>query len=97
MFCGANSRGPIAEGKADYVPVFLSEIPSLFRRNILPLHVAIVQVSPPDEHGFCSLGVSVDIARAAVQSADFIVAMVRDCVMDGWRAIMLVGLDWSAW
>ncbi|MEP7229292.1 MAG: hypothetical protein ABI691_03515 [Ginsengibacter sp.] len=50
----------------DYVPIFLSQIPQLFTRNILALDVAIVQVSPPDVHGYCSLGTSVDIARAAV-------------------------------
>src|SRR5690606_19622375 len=57
FFVGANVRKALAEGRADYVPIFLSEVPALFRRNILPLDVALVQVSPPDKHGFCSLGV----------------------------------------
>lgn len=61
----------------DYVPVFLSEIPALFRRKILPLDVAIVQVSPPDANGFCSLGTSVDIARAAVDEAGCVLAQVN--------------------
>lgn len=77
LFTGANARGPIAAGLGDYVPVFLSEIPSLFRRRILPLDVAVLQLSPPDVHGFCSLGVSVDIARAAAQTAPFIIAMIN--------------------
>lgn len=54
MFVGANLRKAVREGYADYIPVFLSEIPSLFRRKILPLNVALVQVSPPDKHGYCS-------------------------------------------
>ena len=66
---GANVRDAVAEGVADYIPVFLSEVPGLFRNGIMPLDVALVQVSPPDKHGFCSLGVSVDVARAAVQMA----------------------------
>jgi acyl-CoA hydrolase len=61
----------------DYVPVFLSEIPALFRRKILPLDVALVQVSPPDANGYCSLGTSVDIARAAVDEASIILAQVN--------------------
>ncbi len=64
-------------GYADYVPVFLSEIPELFKQNILPIDVAIVQVSPPDSHGYCSLGVSVDIARSAVNTARYVIAQVN--------------------
>ncbi|GIV61576.1 MAG: 4-hydroxybutyrate CoA-transferase [Rhodothermaceae bacterium] len=77
LFIGANVRAAVAEGCADYVPVFLSEVPALFRRGILPLDVALVQVSPPDRHGFCSLGVSVDTSRAAVETARFVVAQVN--------------------
>jgi acyl-CoA hydrolase len=77
LFIGANVRAAVAEGFADYVPVFLSEVPALFRKKILPLNVALVQVSPPDRHGFCTLGVSVDAARAAVQSAEYTVAQVN--------------------
>jgi len=77
LFVGANVRRAIAEGRGDYLPVFLSEVPLLFRRGILPLDVALVQVSPPDAHGFCSLGVSVDVARAAVQTAAHVVAQVN--------------------
>jgi acyl-CoA hydrolase len=67
----------VNDGRADYVPIFLSEIPILFKRNILPLDVAIVQVSPPDKHGYCSLGVSVDIAATAVKTAKQVIAQVN--------------------
>src|SRR5438045_6384897 len=77
LFIGANVREAVAEGSADYIPVFLSEVPALFRRNILPLNVALIQGSPPDRHGFCTLGVSVDAARAAVQCAEYTVAQVN--------------------
>ncbi|MBP9190847.1 MAG: 4-hydroxybutyrate CoA-transferase, partial [Chitinophagales bacterium] len=65
------------EGRADYIPVFLSEIPELFKQKILDLDVAIVQVSPPDKHGYCSLGVSVDIARTAVNTSKLVIAQVN--------------------
>ena len=77
LFVGANMRDAVNNGNADYIPVFLSEVPALFRRNILPLDVAMVQVSPPDKHGFCSLGVSVDTSRAAVQKARTVIAQVN--------------------
>lgn len=77
MFASAVLREAVHEGRADYIPIFLSEIPELFRRDILPLDVAIVQVSVPDAHGFCSLGVSVDIARGAVDVARKVIAQVN--------------------
>lgn len=77
LFIGANLREAVAAGRASYLPIFLSEAPLLFRRNIWPLDVAIVQVSPPDIHGFCSLGVSVDVAKAAVETAKKVIAMVN--------------------
>jgi 4-hydroxybutyrate CoA-transferase len=77
LFVAANMREAIERGQADYVPVFLSEVPALFRRGIYPLDVAMVQVSPPDKHGFCSLGVSVDASRAAVQTARRVVAEIN--------------------
>ncbi|TGK32575.1 acetyl-CoA hydrolase/transferase family protein [Leptospira gomenensis] len=78
LFVAANTRQAVAEGRADYIPIFLSECPSLFRKNILPLDVALVQVSPPDKHGFCSLGVSVDISKAAVETAKIVIAQVNE-------------------
>jgi acyl-CoA hydrolase len=77
LFVSASIRQAVNEGRADYVPVFLSEIPELFKQNILPIDVALVQVSPPDAHGYCSLGLSVDIARSAVNTARYIIAQVN--------------------
>lgn len=77
LFVSAAVRNAVKEGYADYVPVFLSEIPELFKQNILPIDVAIVHVSPPDMHGYCSLGVSVDIARSAVNTAKILIAQVN--------------------
>jgi acyl-CoA hydrolase len=77
FFAGPNMRAPIAEGRADYIPIFLSEIPLLFRRGLMPLDVALVHVSPPDRHGFCSLGTSVDVAAAAVETARLVIAQVN--------------------
>ena len=64
-------------GQADFTPIFLSEIPLLFRRNIVNLDVALIQVSPPDQHGFCTLGPSVDITRAAIQNAKVIIGNIE--------------------
>jgi 4-hydroxybutyrate CoA-transferase len=77
LFVGANVRKAVDEGRADYMPVFLSDIPKLFRTGVMPLDVALVHVSPPDLHGFCSLGVSVDVTRAAVQTARTVIAQVN--------------------
>lgn len=77
LFLGANVRDAVEQGTADYLPAFLSEMPGLFRNRVLPLDVALVHVSPPDRHGYCSLGVSVDIARAAVDSAAIVIAQVN--------------------
>ncbi len=77
LFVGANVRKAVQEGRADYLPVFLSEVPLLFRRGILPIDVALIHVSPPDAHGYCSLGTSVDAARAAVQVARHVIAQVN--------------------
>ena len=78
LFVGANVREAMGNGMADYIPVFLSEVPALFRDRILPLDVALVQVSPPDRHGFCSLGVSVDASLAAAESARYVVAQINE-------------------
>ena len=78
FFAGAPVREAIAAGRADFIPVFLSDIPELFRSGVMPLDAAIVQVSPPDRHGICSLGTSVDAARAAVDSARLIIAEIND-------------------
>ena len=77
LFVSAPIREAVAEGRADFIPVFLSDIPYLFKSKLLELDTAIVQVSPPDQHGYCSLGVSVDIARAAVDNARQTIALVN--------------------
>ncbi|MCB0456924.1 MAG: acetyl-CoA hydrolase/transferase C-terminal domain-containing protein [Flavobacteriaceae bacterium] len=77
FFVGSNVRKGVNSNNGDYIPIFLSEIHWLFRRNILPLDVAFIQVSPPDKHGYCSLGVSVDITLPAVQKAKKVVALVN--------------------
>ncbi len=74
----SNATRKVVNGEhGDYVPIFLSQIPQLFRKNILPIDVALIQVSPPDAHGYCSLGTSVDIARAVVDTAQYIIAQVN--------------------
>jgi acyl-CoA hydrolase len=77
LFVSANTRSVANSSDGDYVPIFLSEIPLLFRRNILPIDVALIQVSPPDQHGYCSLGTSVDVAKAAVETAKIVIAQVN--------------------
>ena len=73
LFIGANCREAVNAGRADFTPIFLSEIPNLFRRKIWQLDIALIQVSPPDNHGFCTLGPSVDCTRAAIQNAKYII------------------------
>jgi 4-hydroxybutyrate CoA-transferase len=80
FFVGEPVRRHIAEGRAEFMPVFLSDIPGLFLSGRIPLDVALVQLSPPDEHGYCSLGTSVDAARAAVDSARIVIAEINERV-----------------
>jgi acyl-CoA hydrolase/GNAT superfamily N-acetyltransferase len=77
LFIGSNLREAVWDGRADYTPIFLSEIPQLFKSEKLPLDVALIQVTPPDEFGFCSLGVSVDVTKAAAGSAKVVIAEVN--------------------
>lgn len=77
FFIGGNMRPYLNHANIQYMPVFLSEIPGIFRKKVLPVDTAIVQVSAPDHHGFCSLGVSVDVARAATDMAKKIIALVN--------------------
>ncbi len=76
LFIGSNVRAAVNDGRADYTPVFLSEVPSLFR-GPLPLEVALLQISPPDAHGFCRLGPSVACARAAADTATTVIGLVN--------------------
>lgn len=78
FFVGSNTRKVIQNGNGSYIPVFLSEIPSLFRKGIIPIDVALISVSPPDKHGYCSLGTSIDISLAAAQQAKVVIALINE-------------------
>jgi 4-hydroxybutyrate CoA-transferase len=77
LFVGPNARAAVNEGRADYVPTFLSDVPRLFQSGAVPLDAVLVNVTPPDRHGFCSLGVSVEAMHAAIRSARLIIAQVN--------------------
>ncbi|RJP73038.1 MAG: GNAT family N-acetyltransferase [Candidatus Abyssobacteria bacterium SURF_17] len=77
FFIAENVRGIIQEGLGDYTPIFLSDIPRLFSSGRLPLDAALIQVTPPDERGFCSLGISVDIVKSAAENAGLVIAQVN--------------------
>ena len=77
FFIGGNVRHTLKAGNGSYTPVFLSELPYLFRKNVVPLDVAFIHVSPPDRHGYCSLGVSVEATVAAIENAKIVIAQVN--------------------
>jgi 4-hydroxybutyrate CoA-transferase len=77
LFVGPNARGAVNEGRADYVPTFLSDVPRLFQSGAVPLDAVLVNVTPPDRHGFCSLGVSVEAMHAAIRSAHLVIAQIN--------------------
>lgn len=77
LFVSANNRSVVNSEHGDYIPVFLSQIPELFKKKILPLDVALVHLSPPDQHGYCTLGTSVDVALAAIQHAGYVIAQIN--------------------
>jgi acyl-CoA hydrolase len=77
FFVGQNIRENIQSNRGSYIPVFLSEVPALFRNGHIKIDVALISVSPPNEHGFCSLGTSVDISLAAIQSSKIIIAQIN--------------------
>jgi 4-hydroxybutyrate CoA-transferase len=78
LFIGSPLRKPVEEGRADFIPIFLSDIPCLFSSGRIPLDVAIVQLSPPDAQGNCTLGTSVDAAKAATESARIVLAEINE-------------------
>lgn len=98
-FIGENVREAVRDGRADYTPVFLSQIPELFRQRRLPVDVALIQVSPPDEFGFVNLGVSVDIVLAAVQAASLVIAEINENmpVVHGAGYLRMDSLDAWVW
>ena len=77
FFVGPNVRHTLLAGNGSYTPVFLSELPILFKRNIIDIDVTLIQVSPPDKHGYCSLGVTVMAALAAIENADHVIAQIN--------------------
>ncbi len=97
LFTGPNVRAAVQDGRADFTPVFLSEIPCLFADGTLPIDVALVQVSPPDAHGFCRLGLSVATARAAVDHAKIVIAAINPRVPRtlGHSAVHVSRIDYA--
>ncbi|HSN47706.1 MAG TPA: hypothetical protein VLR29_03000, partial [Flavobacterium sp.] len=77
FFIGPNVRHTLAAGNGSYTPVYLSDLPNFFRRKVLALNVVFIHVSPPDSHGYCSLGVSVEATLAAIESAKTVIAQVN--------------------
>ena len=77
FFIGANTRQAVNEGRAEFIPIFLSEVPLLFKRKIIKTNVALLHLSPPDEHGFCSYGVDVGTIKTAAENADLIIAQIN--------------------
>jgi len=77
LFIGPNVRKAVNEGRADYTPIFLGEVPNLFYKGILPIDVSLINVSPPDKYGFCSYGVGVDTTKAATEVAKIVIAQIN--------------------
>ncbi len=96
FFVSENIRKAVSEGRADYTPIMLSDIPRLFRQKRMPLDVAMIQVSPPDQHGYVSLGISVDITKAAAESADLVIAQINDRmpITHGDSFLNIKDIDW---
>ena len=78
LFISHNVRKAVQEGRADFTPVLLSEFPLLFKHGVLPLDVAMIHVSPPDEHGFCSLGVEVGLTKTPAESAKIAASVLQN-------------------
>ncbi len=103
LFIGQNVRHAVQEGRADFTPVFLSEIPSLFRNGTLPLDAVLISLSPPDEHGFCSFGVEVGTTKPATEEARVIIAEINqqmprtlgDCFIHVSRLSHIVEVDYA--
>jgi len=96
FFISSSMRQAAFEGKIDYIPVYLSQIPDLFTSNQIGLDVALIQVSPPDRFGYCSLGVSVDITRAGMENAKWVIAQVNPRMPRTWgdSFVHIDDIDW---
>lgn len=77
LFCGANVRKAVNSAQGSYTPVFLSQMPKLFAEKYLPVDIALIQVAPPDQHGYCSIGVSIDTSKAAIEAAKIVIAQIN--------------------
>jgi acetyl-CoA hydrolase len=84
LFIGSNVRNAVQSGQADFTPIFLHEIPRLFREGYLPIDVALISISPPDQHGFCSYGVEVGVTKPAVESARAVIAEINPQMPRVW-------------
>ena len=95
LFVGGSTRKAVSEGRASYTPCFFSEIPSLFREKILPVQTALIQISYPDEEGYCSYGVSVDYGQVAAESAQVVIGQMNTfCPRTGGAKIHLDQIDY---
>ena len=95
LFVGGTTRKAVEEKRADYTPCFFSEIPRLFKQNLLPVDVALIQVTPPDAEGFCSYGVSVDYTKAAAECAKVVIAQMNQSLpRTGGAKISLAEIDY---
>jgi acyl-CoA hydrolase len=77
FFIGKHTRQAVNQGVADYTPIFLSQVPDLFRQGLVPIDVALIQTSPPDSHGYMSLGIAVDIVKAATEAAFSVIVQMN--------------------
>ena len=84
FYIASASREAVSEGRADYTPIYLRDVPGLFQSGRIPIHVALIQVSPPDIHGYCSYGISVDITKAAAESSNIVIAQVNPQMPRVW-------------
>ena len=97
IFVGGTTRNAVAEGRADFTPCFFSEVPRLFRDGYMPVDVALVQLTPPDEHGYCSTGVSCDYTKPAIDSAKIVIAEINDQLPRtfGEAFVHISQVDWA--
>ena len=97
FFIGNSMRDAVGQVRADYTPIFFSQIPEMFRSGRLPIDVALIMVSPPDQYGFCSLGVSVDMTRPAALSAKLLVAQVNRTCRARWATASFTSATSTTW
>lgn len=96
LFVGANDRKGVAEGRADFTPIYFYRVPALFRSGTFPIDVALVQISPPDSHGYSSLGISVDYTKEAIKQGKTVIAQVNPKMprCHGDAFVHVTEIDW---